>query len=345
MRAVPCLLIALFALGAGCERRPAKKALQPPVHGVPTDDAGCHADSAAALARCVDPARIADDVRALAVPRSVGSPGHGLVREACRDRFRALGFAVEEHPFDGGVNVIGTKAGVTKAGERVIVSAHYDGVGGCAAADDNASGVAVLFEAARVLADARFTRSLEVACWDGGERDQAGSAAYVRNAKPTVRGMIALESVAYRDSEPDSQRIPEGFERLFPDLALRMLEHDDRGDFAAVVSDLRTEAWARRAVLAARDPLRVELLVVTEAAKANQRSLHRSDHTSFWAANLPALLLTDTGPFRNPRHHCEGGDDVPDRLDFEFAAGFARLAVVAAALELELRSPTEGFAQ
>lgn len=347
------LVLSLIVVGAvscsnaglqGAVKGGPRKAVQPPVVGVPIDEDGCHGDSAVGLARCVEAGRIADDLGILAVPRGPGTAGHARVRAICRERFAALGFAVEEQRFEGGVNVIGVKPGVTRHGEKVVVSAHYDAVGDCTAADDNASGVAVLFEAARALAEARFSRSLVVACWDGGENRQAGSSAYAREAGASVRAMVSLESVGYVDRRPDSQRIPEGFERLFPDMALRMLDNDDRGDFATVVSDRRAAAWARR--VAEADPtLRVEVLVVSDAAKAQQRTLHRSDHASFWEVEGRAILLTDTGPFRNPRHHCEGGDDTPDHLDFDFAAGMARLAVVAAALELELRSPSDGFVQ
>jgi hypothetical protein len=50
-----------------------------------------------------------------------------------------------------------------------------------------------------------------------------------------------------------------------------------------------------------------------------------SDHWAFWQAGYPALMATDTAPFRSPHYH--GADDTPDKLDYD------RLARVVAGLE------------
>ncbi|MGH7555894.1 MAG: M28 family peptidase, partial [Longimicrobiales bacterium] len=48
-------------------------------------------------------------------------------------------------------NIYATKVGTTTPGEMYIVSAHMDGRGGGEAADDDASGVALVLELARLL--------------------------------------------------------------------------------------------------------------------------------------------------------------------------------------------------
>ena len=50
-----------------------------------------------------------------------------------------------------------------------------------------------------------------------------------------------------------------------------------------------------------------------------------SDHWSFWQAGYPAVMITDTAPFRYPYYH--KAEDLPDKLDFD------RMARVVAALE------------
>lgn len=50
-----------------------------------------------------------------------------------------------------------------------------------------------------------------------------------------------------------------------------------------------------------------------------------SDHWSFWQAGYPAVMVTDTAPFRYPHYHAP--EDTPDKLDYE------RLARVVAGLE------------
>ncbi|MDH5675908.1 MAG: M28 family peptidase [Myxococcales bacterium] len=55
-----------------------------------------------------------------------------------------------------------------------------------------------------------------------------------------------------------------------------------------------------------------------------------SDHWSFWQQGYPALMVTDTAPFRYPHYH--EPEDTPDKLDYE------RLARVVEGLELVIRS-------
>ena len=45
-----------------------------------------------------------------------------------------------------------------------------------------------------------------------------------------------------------------------------------------------------------------------------------SDHASFWEQGYPALMLTDTAPYRYPWYHT--AQDTPDKVDY------ARLARV-----------------
>ena len=40
-----------------------------------------------------------------------------------------------------------------------------------------------------------------------------------------------------------------------------------------------------------------------------------SDHRSFWAVGVPALMITDTAVYRDPHYH--RGSDTAERLDYE----------------------------
>ena len=42
--------------------------------------------------------------------------------------------------------------------------------------------------------------------------------------------------------------------------------------------------------------------------------LHRSDHSPFWKAKIPAMLWADTAEFRNPHYH--RATDTPETLDY-----------------------------
>src|ERR1700680_584714 len=79
-------------------------------------------------------------------------------------------------------NIYATKIGTTIPGEMYIVSAHMDGRGGGEAADDDASGCAVVLELARVLGmpDVRTNRSVRFIFWNNEEFGMDGSATYAR---------------------------------------------------------------------------------------------------------------------------------------------------------------------
>jgi Zn-dependent M28 family amino/carboxypeptidase len=212
---------------------------------------------------------------------------------------------------------------------------------GCSGADDNLSGVAALLEIARVARSARVDRSLLFACWDEQEKGQLGSAAFARAARARgdrIVAAIVLDGLGYASDEPDSQRIPEDFEQAFPDHALRLLEDDYRGNFLTVVTGKASKAGARALVARGEEvELRVEVLELTIRQQQKLTDHYRSDHASFWAADYPALLATDTGTFRNPHFHCIQGADEPDTLDYAFL-GRATQASLGALVDLaELR--------
>jgi Zn-dependent M28 family amino/carboxypeptidase len=53
--------------------------------------------------------------------------------------------------------------------------------------------------------------------------------------------------------------------------------------------------------------------------------IFRSDHAPFWAAGVPAVMITDTANFRNPHYHRPS--DTPDTLDYDFMGNVARTLV------------------
>ena len=47
--------------------------------------------------------------------------------------------------------------------------------------------------------------------------------------------------------------------------------------------------------------------------------IFRSDHAPFWAAGIPAIMITDTANFRNPHYH-----NSTDTLDYTFMGNVTR---------------------
>ena len=138
---------------------------------------------------------------------------YGTGDEAARDylvgRLAAYGLTAELDPFTVGTdtaeNVIAKKPGTTEPGVVFIFSAHYDSTSGspmtdAPGADDNASGVAAVLEAARVLAPHSFRYSLWFVFTAAEEQGSKGSAHLAQTLMANhvdVRGVIAPDMIAY----------------------------------------------------------------------------------------------------------------------------------------------------
>jgi len=131
----------------------------------------------------------------------------------------------------------------------------------------------------------------------------------VREGGRRALGMIALEMLGYADGRPGSQRVPPMLAGLYPDV----------GDFIGVVGNEASLKLLEGAVrgLKSVPGLPVEHLAVPGAGHVLPDA-RRSDHSSFWDAGLPALMVTDTSFLRNPHYH--QATDTPDTLDYPFLA-------------------------
>jgi hypothetical protein len=109
-------------------------------------------------------------------------------------------------------NIYATKVGTSTPGEMYIVSAHMDGRGDGEAADDDASGCAVVLELARVLgmADVRTNRSVRFIFWNNEEFGMDGSGTYAvqraplqgSSAEPKWLGIIQHDMMMFDHGMP-----------------------------------------------------------------------------------------------------------------------------------------------
>ncbi len=272
--------------------------------------------------------RLEADIRKLSVNRELGSPGWQMAQDLCAQRFADLGFEVERQNYGSGTNVIGTLRGSKEPDMHVLIGAHYDSVDDCLGADDNASGVAGTFEAARALsASGAHERTLVVACWDEEERGLVGSIAYVAAAKDAnmqFATSYSLEMIAYYSEEAGSQEVPQGFDALFPEQTEVLASRENKGDFIALVTDTPSQPFVDVfEATAARIGLRTIDLEFSANLMKNPLlfAVLRSDHASFWLQGYPAIMVTDTANFRNHNYHCPGSRvDSPDDLNYDFAS-------------------------
>lgn len=298
---------------------------------------GACGDTPATMADCADLTRYSASLELVARPRLPGSAHWQAVQDECAAVFEAAGFAVERQDHGGGISVIGVKPGVDQPNEHVMISAHYDHIGECAGADDNATGVAAVLEAARVLGEGTFARTIVLACWDAEEFGKGGSRSYAARvtaaADVDLRAHFVLEMLGYRDPTPNSQFLPPGFDALFADAAAQLDARMGAGDFIAMITHASHAGNAPLIEAAEVVGLPVIPIEVPDALLNDPSlgDLRRSDHEPFWAAGLPAMMLGDTGDFRNPNYHCSRGEDDIAALDLEFALGSVKAVVHATA--------------
>lgn len=234
-----------------------------------------------------------------------------------------------DHPF---TNVIGRLAGSRAAQKILVIGAHYDTIPDSPGADDNASGLAVLLEVARVLSPLRGKLTLQFVAFSLEEEGFLGSDHYarqVRRNKIPLWGAIVLECVGYTNHKPKSQKTPPGLPIPLP----------DRGDFIGLVGNGAAEP-IQKAYEFAASTYCADLPYVSFLVPGKGESLpdtRRSDHVPFWDRGYRAVMLTDTANFRNPNYHGKG--DRLETLDIPFIAQVAR-ALAATVIDLaELKIP------
>ena len=234
-----------------------------------------------------------------------------------------------EHRFAGSaspcINLDATVPGLRASSPIIVVGAHYDTFAGTPGADDNASGVAGVIELAHRFARTPAPIPIRFELFGNEEpphfmTDTMGSvlsADAARARGDDILAMVNLEMIGYFDDTPGSQRYPPPIGPFYP----------DRGDFIAIVGNVRSAGLVRQVVRHWRD---TQAFPVHGAALPESiPGIGFSDHRSFWAAGYRAVMVTDTSFYRNPNYHTSA--DTPDTLDYE------RMARVIDAVEAVIR--------
>jgi Zn-dependent M28 family amino/carboxypeptidase len=245
------------------------------------------------------------------------------------ERFAALGLTPRDvmlgEPPEVAHNVIAELPGTTRPGEVVLIGAHLDAF--YSGADDNSSGVAAMFELARIATQHRFARTLRFAGFDLEERGSAGSLRYVQaGLADDVTLALILECIGFADHEQGSQDSPPG------------LPLGDAGDTLFVVGDHSAAEQVQRVVALNHE---LDLIALRGLVAGGDSffpltaALTRSDNGPLWLHGVPALMFTDTANFRNPDYHREG--DTPDTLDPAFLGAATRMLAASVAELAELQ--------
>lgn len=200
--------------------------------------------------------------------------------------------------------------------EIVVIGAHYDSVFGSPGANDNGSGAAALLALARrFAAGSPPQQTMRFVAFTNEEPNHfktrlMGSWIYASRCKARgdkIAGMISLETIGYFSNAPDSQK--------FPMFGLKLF-YPSAGNFITFVSNVSSRALLRRAL----GTFRKHATLPSEGAAlpASVPGVGWSDHWAFWQHGYPAIMITDTAPFRYPHYHARS--DTPEKLDYDAMA-------------------------
>src|SRR2546423_1310086 len=144
-----------------------------------------------------------------------------------------------------------------------------------------------------------------------------GSFVYASRCKTRgddITAMISLETIGYFSDAPHSQTYPApGLGVFYPTT----------GNFIGFVSNTSSRRLLHRVI----KTFRAQNKLPSEGAALPSfvAGVSWSDHWSFWQQGYPAIMVTDTAPFRY-RHYHEP-TDMPDKLDYD------RFALVVSSME------------
>jgi Zn-dependent M28 family amino/carboxypeptidase len=254
----------------------------------------------------------------------LNSGGHFFVREYIRETLTQWGeVEVHKFKFNGKThqNLILNLNSVSSSDfPPILIGAHYDAVPGTPGADDNATGVAVLLEMARLFASNPLKYPVRLVAFDLEEYGLLGSTAYAKYLKDKqqkLRLMLSLEMLGYCNHAPGSQ--------TYPDLIQPF--YSDRANFIALVGNLSAILDINRLakqmkkngtpIAVLPDPSAGKLVPITGF----------SDHRPFWQQKYRAIMVTDTAMLRNPHYH--KASDTIETLDLDFLTSTCQNLIIA----------------
>jgi hypothetical protein len=227
-------------------------------------------------------------------------------------------------------NVVATLPG---PGKRIwVISAHYDSrardvldtQSAAPGADENASGVATVLEAARCLASYDFNATLVFLITTGGEQGGVGAAHWADQARRQgleIAGVLDVDAVGHTRGAA-SRRDLWLFAQGVPPPGAREAE---LGPLIAAGGENDTPPRALARAVRAATLLYVPALEVRIVYRAGAHGGH-GGNLPFLEKGFPAVGLTEASG------DTDRTDDTPDAIDFDYMSDVARVntAVLAA---------------
>lgn len=208
-------------------------------------------------------------------------------------------------------NLIAELPGMGLRDEIIIVGAHYDTVAGSPGANNNGSGVAALISIAQALAGEQQKRTIRFVAFVNEEppyfqTEEMGSRVHARGCSERgekIVAMIAFDGLGYFAGEPNSHDVPPGLEFKVP----------KQGNFLAFIANEHSRFLGDQAKRVFEGISGI--MAVGGVLPESIPGVGWSDHWAFWQEGFPAIMVTDTIPFRYEHYHKP--TDTVDRVDIE----------------------------
>lgn len=239
------------------------------------------------------------------------------------------------------VNVVAELTGAMPEarGRRYYVIGHYDsrasealdGESDAPGANDDASGVAVVMELARVMSQRRYDSTIVFMATAGEEQGLLGARLHAMNARDAgsdIRAVLSNDIVG--DPKGPSGNVYDGQIRVFSEALPRTIDVAQLAQIRrlGMENDSPSRQLARYVAETARHyGLAVQPMLVNRT----DRFLRGGDHTSFNEAGFPAVRFTIVEENYDRQHQDvreERGvrfGDLPEFVDANYLAGVARV--------------------
>jgi len=248
-----------------------------------------------------DSVTIADST--VLITHRVSSIGNDLAAEYIKEKLEDYGLEIYDQQYSSqGRNIYAIQRGTIYPEEYYIYCAHYDAVTDFCA-DDNASGVAGVLEAARILSDNQFDYSIIYALWDEEEVGLFGSSFYAAQADSNdmdIKGVLNFEMSGW--------------------------DSDDDGLMDIHTRDISSSLLLSNLMFAIDSVYNLPLQPVIYNPGTTA-----SDHSSFWQQNYSAICFSEAyyGGDLNPYYH--SANDRIDKFNLPFFHNVAKLGVASIA--------------
>ncbi len=332
---------------ADLEAEPAPDQLAPPADASP-EAAPCvpqTADPVYAVYAAVDPARLVADLKVGASVTAVdlgGDAGPQIIQNRYTPAMKALFRAYFEQQMSAAglswhemtfptTAMLGESMGHDveavvpgASADSVVVIVHYDstGVAGHEAenpgADDDMTGLATMFESARVLSNPRFklARTVRFVLSDYEEEGSFEGAHAYASWIVAQAADAGFTVVAAQDYEQSGWNCASDGACSADAGGQQFLAADCSGDALHFSNPALGDSLVALATQVVCSPVAVQRGCLGE----------NSDHYAMWQVGVPALVTSETDPFANP-HFDQNGGDTFDKLDTTYHERISRLVI------------------